>query len=121
MLGSKVGLWVLAAICFLSSVVQSADIPSIPAKERIVVLVTVDGFPYWIWKDPSLSMPTLRKIAAEGAVGSMQPINPSITWPNHTTLVTGANSSKHGVMYNGLLTRGAPGKPAKFEQWADKK
>ena len=32
----------------------------IPAKDRIVVLVTIDGFPSWIWDDPALPMPFLR-------------------------------------------------------------
>jgi predicted AlkP superfamily pyrophosphatase or phosphodiesterase len=46
--------------------------------------------------------------------------NPSITWINHTTLVTGVNPQKHGVLYNGLLVRGGPTEPPAIEQWRDK-
>lgn len=46
--------------------------------------------------------------------------NPAITWPNHTTLVTGVYPQKHGVLYNGLVVRGVPGKPNTIEPWADK-
>ena len=50
----------------------------------------------------------------------MEVSNPSITWINHTTIVTGVRPEKHGVLYNGLLIRGDEGKPPRIEQWADK-
>ena len=93
----------------------------IPAKDRIVVLISVDGFPAWIWKDPNLVIPNLRKLAAEGAVAERMTVsNPSITWINHTTLVTGVNPQKHGVLFNGLLVRNGPTQPPAIEQWRDK-
>jgi predicted AlkP superfamily pyrophosphatase or phosphodiesterase len=93
----------------------------IPAKDRIVVLISVDGFPAWIWKDPNLVIPNLRKLAAEGAVAEKMTVsNPSITWINHTTLVTGVNPQKHGVLFNGLLVRNGPTQPLAIEQWRDK-
>lgn len=93
----------------------------IPAKDRIVVLISVDGFPAWIWKDPNLVIPNLRKLATEGAVAERMTVsNPSITWINHTTLVTGVNPQKHGVLFNGLLVRGGPTEPPAIEQWRDK-
>jgi predicted AlkP superfamily pyrophosphatase or phosphodiesterase len=92
----------------------------IPPKERMVILITIDGFPAWLWEDPSLPMPTLRKLAHEGASAKAMTIsNPAVTWPNHTTLVTGVPPAKHGVLYNGLLLRPA-GLPPKLEPWKDK-
>ena len=35
----------------------------------------------------------------------MQPVNPTVTWPNHTAIVTGVDASEHHVLFNGLLTR----------------
>ena len=32
-------------------------------------------------------------------------MNPVVTWPNHTTMVTGVRPAVHGVMWNGLLVR----------------
>jgi len=92
-----------------------------PEKDRHVVLVTIDGFPSRFWNDPALPLPNLRKLAAEGAQArAMTVSNPSVTWINHTTLVTGVTPRKHGVLFNGLLTRSGAGRPPKVEQWADK-
>jgi predicted AlkP superfamily pyrophosphatase or phosphodiesterase len=90
-------------------------------KDRHVVLVTIDGFPAGLWHDPSLPIPTLRQLAAEGAsADAMTVSNPSITWPCHTTLITGVTPQRHGVLFNGLLVRQGPGKPPKLEPWVDK-
>lgn len=102
----------------LAAPARAADAP---AGERTVVIISLDGFPAWLWADPTLPVPTLRRLAAEGASAkAMEVSNPSITWINHTTMVTGVRPEKHGVLYNGLLVRQGPGKPPKIEQWADK-
>ena len=41
-----------------------------------------------------------------------------MTWPNHTTLVTGVDARKHGVLFNGLLMRDEV--PPKVEPWVEK-
>jgi predicted AlkP superfamily pyrophosphatase or phosphodiesterase len=88
---------------------------------RHVVLISLDGFPAWMWRDPTLPVPNLRKLAAEGAsTQAMTVSNPSITWINHTTLVTGVNPRKHGVLFNGLLVRQGEDKPPKIEPWVHK-
>jgi predicted AlkP superfamily pyrophosphatase or phosphodiesterase len=89
--------------------------------DRHVVLISLDGFPAYAWRDESIPLPNLRQLAAEGAVAEAMTIsNPSITWPNHTTLVTGVTPQKHGVLYNGYVVRGGPGQPNKIEPWTDK-
>jgi predicted AlkP superfamily pyrophosphatase or phosphodiesterase len=89
-------------------------------KDRHVVLVTIDGFPASLWRDPTLPIPTLRQLATEGAsADAMTVSNPSITWPTHTTLITGVTPQKHGVLFNGLLVRQGAGKPPKLEPWVD--
>lgn len=90
-------------------------------KDRHVVLVTIDGFPASLWHDPALPIPTLRKLAADGAsADAMTVSNPSITWPCHTSLITGVTPQKHGVLFNGLLVRQDDGKPPRIEPWVDK-
>ncbi|NOS72421.1 MAG: alkaline phosphatase family protein [Verrucomicrobia bacterium] len=75
-----------------------------------VILITIDGLAAYNLSDPHLPMPTLRKLAAEGAVAEgMRVSNPSVTWPNHTTLVTGVHADKHSVLFNGALVRLGPG------------
>ena len=85
------------------------------------MLISLDGFPAYLWRDETIPLPNLRRLAAEGAVADAMTIsNPAITWPNHTTLVTGVPPQKHGVLYNGLVVRGGPGKPNAIEPWVDK-
>ncbi|HEY3897536.1 MAG TPA: nucleotide pyrophosphatase/phosphodiesterase family protein [Chthoniobacter sp.] len=91
------------------------------AKDRTVILITIDGFPAWLWHDPHLPVPTLHRLAAEGAAAdSMEVVNPSITWICHTTLVTGVGPIKHGVLFNGLLVRQGPTLQPIIEPWHDK-
>ena len=91
--------------------------PQAPGAARHVVLISLDGFPSWALDDPYLPVPTLRRLAARGAVArSMRPVNPTVTWPNHTTLITGVTPAKHGVLFNGLLKRD-PGVPPRVEPW----
>jgi len=94
---------------------------AIPAKDRMVVVISLDGFPAWTFEDPTLPTPTLRRLAREGAIARRMKIsNPAVTWPNHTSMVTGVQPDKHGVLYNGILVRGGPDRPPKVEPWRDK-
>jgi predicted AlkP superfamily pyrophosphatase or phosphodiesterase len=107
----------------LLSLALCLSLPAIatPDKDHHVILISIDGFPAWLWNDESLMVPNLRKLAAEGAsTKAMTVSNPSVTWINHTTLVTGVNPRKHGVLFNGLLVRQGDGKPPRIEQWVDK-
>ena len=66
-------------------------------------------------------MPTLRALAAAGAVAkSMQPINPTVTWPNHTALITGVDARIHHVMANGLIAFPADGGEPEIKPWVPK-
>jgi len=77
-----------------------------PASNRIVVLISVDGLAHYYFDDPKAEMPTIRELAAEGArAEKMKCSMPTVTWPNHTTLVTGVNPGKHGVIGNSYLDR----------------
>jgi predicted AlkP superfamily pyrophosphatase or phosphodiesterase len=87
----------------------------------IVVLVTIDGFPARALQDSRLPMPTLRRLIANGAhAEAMIPINPTVTWPNHTTLITGVNASVHHVMANGEIEFPAPGAGPSIKPWVPK-
>jgi predicted AlkP superfamily pyrophosphatase or phosphodiesterase len=87
----------------------------------IVVLITIDGFPARALKDPRLPMPTLRGLIANGAhADAMIPINPTVTWPNHTTLITGVDASVHHVMANGEIEFPTPGDGPVVKQWVPK-
>jgi predicted AlkP superfamily pyrophosphatase or phosphodiesterase len=107
---------IVLAVCAASSALQAEA-----RKDRTVVVISLDGFPAYALDDPRLPIPTLRKLAREGAVAvSMQPVNPTVTWANHTAIVTGVDASEHHVLFNGLLTRPAGGARPSIEPWRDK-
>lgn len=86
-----------------------------------VVVISIDGFPAYALNDPQAAAPTLRRLIREGATATngMEPVNPTVTWPNHTAMLTGVDASKHGVLYNGMPVR-TPGKPVRIEPWVPK-
>ena len=91
------------------------------AQKPIVILVTIDGFPARALEDPYLPMPTLRSLAASGAVAKgMKPINPTVTWPNHTAMITGVDASQHFLLANGLIVQPADGRAPVVEPWTEK-
>jgi predicted AlkP superfamily pyrophosphatase or phosphodiesterase len=91
-------------------------------KDRQVVVISIDGLPNYAFGDMSVSMPTLRKMAREGVIAAegMQTVNPAVTWPNHTSMVTGVTPARHGVLFNGLPVRTGENKPLRVEPWVPK-
>ena len=71
-----------------------------------VVIVSIDGFSAALAADPTLRLPALRGLAARGvAAAGLRPAFPSVTWPCHTTLVTGTAPARHGILGNEVLDR----------------
>lgn len=76
-------------------------------KDRHVVMISIDGFAAYNLNDPKLPLPNIRALAAAGTrADAMTVSTPSVTWPNHTTLVTGVPPAKHGVIANGKIEPG---------------
>lgn len=109
------------SLSLLLAMLTSGTVYPQSKPQPLVILVTIDGMPARALEDPRLPMPTLRALAANGAVGSsMQPINPTVTWPNHTTLITGVDASVHHVMANGLIVFPADGSAPEIKPWVPK-
>jgi predicted AlkP superfamily pyrophosphatase or phosphodiesterase len=73
-------------------------------RKPLVIVISLDGFPAYALDNARLPIPTLRMMQRGGAAAaSMRPINPTVTWPNHTSIVTGVDASVHHVLVNGLL------------------
>jgi predicted AlkP superfamily pyrophosphatase or phosphodiesterase len=64
-----------------------------------VVLVSFDGFrPAYLER---FALPNFRRAMARGArARSMTPVFPSLTFPNHYSLVTGLHPGRHGIVAN---------------------
>ncbi len=69
-----------------------------------VVLISIDGLKpdYVLEADQhKLKVPNLRRMLAEGAhAKAVTGVLPTVTYPSHTTMVTGVSPSKHGILYN---------------------
>ncbi|MCB1079086.1 MAG: alkaline phosphatase family protein, partial [Verrucomicrobiae bacterium] len=77
-----------------------------PKADQHVILVSVDGLAHYYFDDPKANMPTIRQLAAAGARAKrMECSYPTVTWPNHTTLVTGVHAGRHGVIGNNYFDR----------------
>ncbi|WP_263358856.1 alkaline phosphatase family protein [Acidicapsa ligni] len=111
---------VLAFNALLSCLTAVAASPA-ENQKPIVIVISLDGLPARALQDPRLPMPTLRSLASSGAAAeAMQPINPTVTWPNHTTLISGVDASHHYVMANGLITFPQDGSAPDVKPWVDK-
>ena len=76
-----------------------------PTMARLIV-ISIDGLAGFYWDDPAARMPTLRGLAARGALArSVESVFPSTTWPSHATIVTGVRPHRHGVVANSILNR----------------
>lgn len=111
------------AICtvLLCGLAAAAGSMQTPAGSNHIVLISLDGFAGWAMDDPHLPVPTLRRLAQNGATArdGMRPVNPTVTWPNHTSMVSGVGAARHTLLFNGLLIR-EPGVPPRIEPWRDR-
>jgi predicted AlkP superfamily pyrophosphatase or phosphodiesterase len=90
--------------------------PNAPVQQakHYVVLVSLDGFRYDY--AAKYGAPNLARVAAEGASApeGMIPSFPSVTFPNHLTLVTGLYPEHHGIIENNFYD------PARKEKYASR-
>ena len=90
---SVVSLFVLAPVANAAQRVQPND--------RILILISLDGF-RWDYRQ-KYKAPNLTRLAAEGVQAKrLIPMFPSMTFPNHHTIVTGLRPAHHGVIHNNI-------------------
>lgn len=66
-----------------------------------VVLVSVDGLRPEFYLERRWPAPNLQEMAADGArADAVRGVVPTVTYPSHTTMITGALPARHGIPYN---------------------
>ena len=71
-----------------------------------LILISIDGFAAFYWRDARVRARTLRRLAERGVVADrMETVFPSTTWPTHVSIVTGVRPATHGVVGNYILNR----------------
>ncbi|MGB6151819.1 MAG: ectonucleotide pyrophosphatase/phosphodiesterase [Pricia sp.] len=70
-------------------------------RSKHVVLISVDGFRPNFYLEEKWPAPNLKMMAREGvSAKGVRGVFPSVTYPSHTTLITGAMPISHGIYYN---------------------
>jgi predicted AlkP superfamily pyrophosphatase or phosphodiesterase len=79
---------------------SAAPPPRSPAT-RALLVISIDGLRHDYLDDTTHAIPNLRRLRAEGASArTMRGVWPTVTYPAHTTLVTGVTPARHGIVNN---------------------
>lgn len=96
-----------SALLLAACATSDSSRPTPVAGESITILISLDGFrPDYL--DRGIT-PALSDLAEDGVRASMRPSFPSVTFPNHYTLVTGLHPGRHGLVNNRMEDSERPG------------
>ena len=94
-------------ILVAAGIAIAATHPSLWAQQsepRHVVMISIDGLkPSTYATAGPLKVPTLRRLATDGAHAEVVGITPAVTYPSHTTLISGVLPALHGIYNNRIL------------------
>jgi predicted AlkP superfamily pyrophosphatase or phosphodiesterase len=92
-------LWTLLAVSVVAPAIQAQQ-----KAEPLLVLISIDGLrPDYVTAadEHGAKVPNLRRFMKEGAYAEgVTGVVPTVTYPSHTTLVTGVWPVKHGIWAN---------------------
>src|SRR5262249_60432811 len=75
-----------------------------PSARPTLLMISIDGLrPDYVTAADThgLKIPNLRRFLKEGAFADGVPgVIPTVTYPSHTTLITGVSPAKHGILGN---------------------
>ena len=90
------------ALCVVLAVAAAYLTLEARGAGRHVVLISIDGMRPASYTTPGpAKIPALRALAARGAWASgVIGVLPSVTYPSHTTMITGVQPARHGIPMN---------------------
>ncbi len=78
------------------------------ATDRALIIVSIDGLPADYIDNAAVKMPVLHRLIKAGArARSMRSVYPTVTWANHSSMITGVTPARHGVIGNSYYDRNA--------------
>lgn len=105
--GLAVALALQACAAPVTSSPAARLVPPTETRAPVTILISLDGFrPDYLTRGVT---PNLNALAAAGVQAEMRPSFPSVTFPNHYTLVTGLRPDRHGVVGNRMEDVRRPG------------
>jgi predicted AlkP superfamily pyrophosphatase or phosphodiesterase len=94
-------LWIAAACGILFPQPAAAQEQTVRTP---VILISIDGMkPEYVLEADAhgLKIPNLRRFVKEGAYSTgVHGVVPTVTYPSHTTIITGVSPAKHGIHAN---------------------
>jgi predicted AlkP superfamily pyrophosphatase or phosphodiesterase len=91
------------AILLLALFITTGQLMAQTAKH--VIFLTIDGFRPDFYLDSGWQTTNLHALMKDGAYAKgVNSVFPSMTYPSHTTIVTGVQPAKHGIFYNNIFT-----------------
>jgi len=94
----------LRAVLVLSWLFAPASLPQRSQQHTAVILISIDGLkPEYVLQASahSLKIPHLRRLLSQGTYSSgVHGVVPTVTYPSHTTLLTGVPPAAHGIYAN---------------------
>lgn len=99
-------LWiVLGWLLWATSPAWSSAQVGAPAEH--VIIISIDGLRPEFYLDEAWPAPLLQQMARSGThAEKVRGVFPTVTYPSHTSVITGAYPSRHGVFYNALFEPG---------------
>ncbi len=114
-------IFYLLAVAVLAQLLPATAAAQQPGPKRVLI-ISIDGLDTRYVQDPDkykLRIPTLRKLMANGVTAAgVRSVYPSVTYPNHTSLATGATPAKHGIVGNGVFEDPAGPRTGAWFWWA---
>jgi len=94
----------LLAVLIFSLLFAPASLPQQSQQHTAAILISIDGLkPEYVLQAgaQSLKIPHLRRFLSEGTYSSgVHGVVPTVTYPSHTTLLTGTSPAAHGILAN---------------------
>lgn len=91
--------WLVVVVCVVAAAAQ--------APPPVVLMISIDGLrPDYVTAADKhgLKIPALRRFVTEGAFAEgVLGVIPTVTYPSHTTLITGVWPAKHGIFSNTIF------------------
>ena len=95
----------LVLVCLALGLLAVAAAAQAPAP--VVLMISIDGLrPDYVTAADKhgLKIPALRRFVTEGAFAEgVEGVIPTVTYPSHTTLITGVWPAKHGILSNTIF------------------
>lgn len=95
----------LFMLCYFQIIAQET-------QKNHVILISIDGLRPDFYLDKKWPAPIIQHMAQEGShAKAVKGIFPSVTYPSHTTMITGNLPAQHGIYYNSPFEpKGSTGK-----------